>query len=347
MKAFSNRNIGLDIMGWSILAIVLFLFIPMLYPAKLPLVYHIYHLVLFMVLFGIYYFNIQIVIPKTVNKSINFFYVLLFLGMCFLVVSLMNFVETFLNLQQEVYRSLYPEKFYVASEHKSYANYYVFFVTAIVLMTGFTNFLLRKWNTEERKKLAVQKLKAKAELGNLKAQINPHFFFNTLNTIYALTHKDVEKSQDSLLKLSKMMRYAMNEDNEEFVSLQNELVFIQHYLDLMLHRLPSNVTLEYHISENHYEAKIAPMILLTFIENCFKHGVTSQEDCFIRISTVITEGVFILETENPWFENREKSNGIGIENTIKRLDILYNDGYKLEQSIIEGKYFISLKIKLK
>jgi len=347
MKVFSKRNIGLNIMGWSLLGIVLFLIIPMLYPAKLPLVYHIYHLVLFAILFGIYYFNIKIVIPKTVTNTINFYYVLLFLGMCTLVVGLMSFVETSLNLREEVYRSLYAEKVSVASEHKSYVNYYVFFVTAIVLMIGFTNFLIRKWNTEERKKLALQELKAKAELGNLKAQINPHFFFNTLNTIYALTHKDVEKSQASLLKLSKMMRYAMNEENEEFVSLQDELVFIQHYLDLMMHRLSSNVTLEYHISKYDSEAKIAPMVLLTFIENCFKHGISLQQDCYIRISTEINERAFILKTENPWFENREKSNGIGIENTVKRLNIIYNDGYKLEQFIIEGKYFTSLKINLK
>lgn len=347
MKAFYNRNIGMDIMGWSILGITLFLIIPMLYPANLPLVYHIYHLVLFIVLIGIYYLNIRLVIPKTVHRSINFYYIILFFVMGALTVSLMSFVATYLNLQEEVYNRLYPENEFIVSEHKSYVNYYVFLLTAIVLMIGFANYFITKWNIEERKKLALQELKSKAELGNLKAQINPHFFFNTLNTIYALTHKDIEKSQNAILKLSKMMRYAMNEENLELVSLQYELVTVHNYLDLMSHRLSSNVTLEFHISEHTSEAKIAPMILLTFIENCFKHGISSEEECLIKISAFVKRNTFILKTVNPWFENRKESKGIGVENTIKRLDILYNEGYNLKQTIIDGKYFTTLKISLK
>jgi two-component system LytT family sensor kinase len=123
MKAFYNRNIGMDIMGWSILGITLFLIIPMLYPANLPLVYHIYHLVLFIVLIGIYYLNIRLVIPKTVHRSINFYYIILFFVMGALTVSLMSFVATYLNLQEEVYNRLYPENEFIVSEHKSYVNY--------------------------------------------------------------------------------------------------------------------------------------------------------------------------------------------------------------------------------
>lgn len=347
MKGFLVKRFGLAVLGWLTLAIVLFLVIPLLYPASLPLAYHIYHFIFFVVLFGVYYFNIRIAIPKTVKKSINLSYLLLFLGIAGLVVGLMSFTEVVLNLQEKVYNSLYPEKTFIASEHKSYVNYYVFFVTAIVLGIGFTNYLIKKWNLEERKKQALQELKAKAELGNLKAQINPHFFFNTLNTIYALTYKDVGKSQNAILTLSKMMRYAMNEENKDFVSLKNELSFIQNYLDLMSYRLPCNVTLDYIIPEYNLEAKVAPMLLLTFIENCFKHGVSSEEDCNIKISMCVMDNIFILETENHWFEKMKKSKGIGIENTKKRLEILYESEYSLKQIKSDGKFFTTLKIALK
>lgn len=347
MKVFSDRNLWLTIMGWLTLAIVLFVVIPLLYPASLPLVYHIYHFVFFVALLGVYYFNTRIVIPNTVYKTVSFYYILLFFGICALTATLMSFVETGLNLQEKVYNSLYPEKMFIVSEHTSYVNYYVFFVTAVVLVIGFTNFLIKKWNVEERKKLILKELKVKAELGNLKAQINPHFFFNTLNTIYALTYKDVEKSQNAILKLSKMVRYAMNEKNQEFVSLQYELDFIHNYLDLMSYRLHSNVALDYSIAECNLKAEIAPMILLTFIENCFKHGISSEKYSFIKISAFIKKNTFVLETENYWFEKVKKSKGIGIENTIKRLDILYNGRYSLEQTILDGKYFTMLKIDLK
>lgn len=347
MKQFSVRNYGLEIMGWLTLAIVLFFVIPLLYPARLPVAYHIYHFVFFIVLLGAYYFNIRVAIPRTVKKSISLPYIFLFLAISGSVIGLMSLTEIALNLQEKVYHSLYPEKTFIASEHKSYVNYYVFFVTAIVLGVGFTNFLIKKWNLEERKKLALQELKAKAELGNLKAQINPHFFFNTLNTIYALTHKDVEKSQNAILTLSKMMRYAMNEENQDFVSLNDELNFIRSYLELMSHRLSSNVSLEYTITAPHLEAKIAPMLLLTFIENCFKHGVNSEEGCIIKIGTYIKGNTLVLETENHWFERTDESKGIGIENTKKRLDILYGDNYSLKQIQTGGKYITTLKINLK
>lgn len=347
MKQFSVRNYGLEIMGWLTLAIVLFFVIPLLYPARLPLAYHIYHFVFFVVLLGAYYFNIRVMIPRTVKKSISLPYIFLFLTISGSVVGVMSLTEIALNLQEKVYHSLYPEKTFIASEHKSYVNYYVFFVTAIVLGVGFTNFIIKKWNLEERKKLVLQELKAKAELGNLKAQINPHFFFNSLNTIYALTHKNVEKSQNAILTLSKMMRYAMNEENQDFVFLKDELSFIQNYLDLMSYRLHSNVTLEYSIPKYNLEAKVAPMLLLTFIENCFKHGVSSEMGCTIKITTFIKENTLVLKTENHWFEKANKPKGIGIENTKKRLDILYRNNYSLKQIQTDGKYFTTLKINLK
>lgn len=343
-----KRNIWMDIMGWSLLAIVLLVIIPMLYPAELPLVYHIYHIILFVVLFIVYYLNTNIIIPNVIKRGINLNYILLFLGICALVISLMNFIGNELNIRALVYQSLYPNEEYRPEEKKSYINYYLFFQTALVLSVGYINQSYRKWNLEELKNNELRERKAKAELETLKAQIQPHFFFNTLNTIYALTHTDLEKSQEAILKLSKMMRYVMNEENKFYVKLAEETSFIHNYLELMSHRLPKNVKLSYELTEEHPETQIAPMILLNFIENCFKHGVSTEHECLIKISTHFEGDYFVLSTENDWLKNHQsnKSKGIGINNSKKRLEIIYPEKHKLEYEVKKNRYHSSLKIKL-
>lgn len=347
MRVFLKNN-WVDILVWALLAIILLLVIPMFYPAKLPFVYHFYNLVLCVVLFTVYYLNILIIIPNVVKRGVNFYYVILFFGICALVINLMNFIEIELDIRSLVYQSLHPNGDYSQSQKKSYVNYYLFFLTLIVMSLGYINQLFRKWNLEEQKNNELRVLKSKAELESLKAQIHPHFFFNTLNTIYALTNIDVEKAQKAILGLSKMMRYVMNEENKSFVKLAEETFFIHNYLELMEYRLSNNVKLEFQLTQKHPEAVIAPMILLNFIENCFKHGVSTENSCFIKISTDFEGEYFVLKTENDWFENRQNKNlnGIGIWNSRKRLEIIYPENYCLEHNIQNNRYYCILKIKL-
>lgn len=348
MKQIFRQSILIDFVSWAAFGIILFVLIPMLYPAELPLIYHVYHLVLLAVLIGVYYLNVRVIIPNVVKRGINFYYVLLFIGLCVLVINLMNFLETQMDVRTQVYQSLYPNEEYRPGDHKSYIGYYLFFLTAIVLGVGYTNHIFKKWRKEEQKSQTIKAQKTKAELDSLKAQINPHFFFNTLNSIYALTHIDVEKSQKAILKLSKMMRYAMNEENREVVRLSEETAFIQNYLELMQYRLPENVRLDFDLTQEQPEKEIAPMVLLNFVENCFKHGISTEKECFIKISTAFENDCFVLTTENDWFRERETnlSKGIGIENTKKRLDIIYGKDYSLEQNTHGNRYYSTLKLKL-
>lgn len=349
VKQIFGQRYWVDILSWTTFGVILFLIIPMLYPAELPLIYHVYHLMLFIVLISVYYLNVCIIIPNVVKRGVNFYYVLLFIALCVLVINLMNFLEIQLDVKTRVYQSLYPNEEYRPEDHKSYVGYYLFFLTAIVLGVGYTNHIFKKWRKEEEKSREIKAQKTKAELESLKAQINPHFFFNTLNTIYALTHNDVEKSQKAILKLSKMMRYAMNEENREVVRLSEETAFIQNYLELMGYRLPENVHLYFDLTQEQPEKEIAPMILLNFVENCFKHGISTEMNCYIIISTAFEGDYFVLRTENDWFPMRENksSNGIGIDNTKKRLEIIYEQDYTLEQNIEGNRFYSILKIKLK
>ncbi len=178
--------------------------------------------------------------------------------------------------------------------------------------------------------------KANAELSYLKAQINPHFLFNTLNSIYSLAILKNEKTADAVVKLSDMMRYVLNDSNANFVVLEKELNYISNYIELQRMRLTSNVKLTYVCEGNVIDKKIAPLVLIPFIENAFKHGVNSEENSDIDIHISISETELKLQVKNNCVStnnNTLNKSGLGIENTRQRLNLLYPQNYTL--NIIE------------
>ncbi len=178
--------------------------------------------------------------------------------------------------------------------------------------------------------------KANAELSYLKAQINPHFLFNTLNSIYSLAILKNEKTADAVVKLSDMMRYVLNDSNANFVVLETELYYISNYIELQRMRLTSNVILTYVCEGSVVDKKIAPLVLIPFIENAFKHGVNSEENSDIDIHISISETELKLQVKNNCVStnnNTLNKSGLGIENTRQRLNLLYPQNYTL--NIIE------------
>ena len=343
------RNLLPHILAWFLLAVVLLLLVPMAYPVALPLEYHFYHFVLFCLLLAIYYFNVNYFLPVIHKKYGLFYYILCIVAIGIASVFFMELVSSALNIRQLIHQKLNPGEPYV-KKRNIFIFFYIIILIVIILATGIILELVKKWNREEKNNIILREEKSKAELSTLKAQIHPHFFFNTLNTIYALSHSDVPQSQEALLKLSKMMRFAMNEENREKVQLEEEIGFIKNYLDLMKHRLPRNVDFKADILDVNKDLEIVPMILLTFIENCFKHGITTEKPCEIIIQTALNDTRFTLKTQNEIFENKVKSldsSGIGIDNTIKRLNILYPGNYTYISRKEDGKYYCELQIDLK
>lgn len=346
----TEKNSGLisSIVAWLVLAAVMLVIIPMAYRTELPVEYHFYHGFLFVSLVGIYYLNSKILLPELFEKRQKVLYFLSFIAISILLVFIMNLIEDRLNLPQLIHKALKPNEPYVPKSRGILVPLYVFSLTALMFFIGIASRRLRKWNLEEKKNIILQEQKSRAELDTLKAQINPHFFFNTLNTIYSLTFFDVEKSQEALLKLSKMMRYVMNEGGLEKVKLADEIAFIENYLELMRHRLPKNVHLKTEFPKDCGEAEIAPMILLTFVENCFKHGISTDKDCEIKIDLKLENGNLNLHTENENVEEKihKNASGIGIENTLKRLNILYPGNFNYSGKAENGKYICDLNIRL-
>ena len=190
--------------------------------------------------------------------------------------------------------------------------------------------------------------KNKAELALYKAQINPHFLFNTLNTLYALVLSGSEKTESAFVKFSGILRYMYSQNGVEFISAERELEYIRQYVDLQKLRLNCHTTVDFVVEITHVQVLIPPMILITFVENVFKYGTSSDIDCVVHIHIRVSESCLTLETENAVMRHREDGEcGIGIMNCRKRLELLYPGRYELYTEETGGRYRVKLEIRIK
>jgi len=188
-----------------------------------------------------------------------------------------------------------------------------------------------------------------AEVSYLKAQINPHFLFNTLNSLYALTLQKSNDAPQAVLKLSGIMRYVTSESSKSYVSLDKEINYIKDYIDLQKLRLDETTVLHFSVTGNAINKKIAPLLLIPFIENAFKYGVSPEEENEITVVITIEETLLTLWVENTIVTTKnsfEKNTQKGMENTKKRLNFMYEDKHELHILNNGKKYSTTLKLFL-
>ncbi len=206
-----------------------------------------------------------------------------------------------------------------------------------------------RWYASETQRRNLENENLKSELSNLKMQLNPHFFFNTLNNIYSLIKVSPDKAQEAVHGLAKLMRYHLYETNEEKVLLSAEVDFLKNYIDLMRIRMNPNVNIETDFSIENPTAQIAPLLFISLVENSFKHGVSPTEESFIKI--LMTEknrilSFIIMNTDFPQQKDGPRESGIGFENLKKRLALIYPNKHVLSQSY-KSKYFhVNVTIQL-
>jgi len=190
---------------------------------------------------------------------------------------------------------------------------------------------IRQWQITEKRAIIAEADKAVAELSFLKAQINPHFLYNTLNNIYTLSIIGSDKTSESIMKLSDIMRYVTDEAEADFVSLVSELNCISNFIDLQKLRLGKMVKLKYSIEGDPSGHRICPLLLMTFIENVFKYGLSNHVPALIDILITIEKDKIIFHSKNTIFDKQKQEGrtGIGLVNTRKRLDFLYPGKYEL------------------
>ena len=199
---------------------------------------------------------------------------------------------------------------------------------------------------QERKQKEVE-----AELAWLKNQINPHFLFNTLNNISSLAQIDGDETQEAIMQLSDLLRYAMYETNKPKVPISGDVEFMRNYIELMKLRCNEMTQVKSQFSILNPQLEIAPLLFISLIENAFKHGMNSFAEANINIS--LTEDgehiCFVCDnTNNPKPTKDRSGSGIGLENTRRRLDLLYNGKYEWEQNITpENIYHVKILLNIK
>ena len=208
--------------------------------------------------------------------------------------------------------------------------------------------LARRWVTADQKLKEMEAARAQAELRN---QINPHFLLNTLNNIYALTAFDTAKAQEAIQELSKMMRHILYDYQKPMIPLKEEIDFLENYVKLMRIRLPQSVEVTFNAVQPTGTVEVAPMILISLVENAFKHGTSPTEKSFVHIN-ISTNGQQLIcdiqNSNNPKTASDHSGHGIGLQQVERRLQLAYPDRYTWEQGTRDNDktYYSTITIQL-
>lgn len=196
----------------------------------------------------------------------------------------------------------------------------------------------------------LEKQDLERQLEYLRYQVNPHFFMNTLNNIHALVDINPERAKTTIVELSKMMRYILYEGDKKLIPVQREALFLKNYIELMRLRYSSRVSINLDIPEMMPDVMLPPLLLIIFVENAFKHGVSYAAPSFIDIKVTVTQEMLQFKCRNSRQEQKpdekKKKGGVGLANARRRLDLLFHDKYSLEIKEDDKEYDVQLEIPL-
>ena len=283
------------------------------------------------------YINLLWLIPVFFNKRKFFLFFLLELANILLFI-LLNYFVTY---------------FFEGGKHPNFLTEFIaeFILILLFLIVSTLLKVMRDSITLQDVELRmkdVEKQKIESELRALKAQINPHFFFNTLNSLYSLSLDKSDKAPELILKLSDLMRYVIYESNDDLVPVGKQLEFLQSYVYLERLRTDENLQVEFEVKGDNYALKVAPLLYIAFIENAFKHGSKAKKDNpYIHISFDLEHKdrvYFLIENRLEPFRDKLPSGGFGLSNVKKRLELLYPGKYELNIQESSSVYRVELNI---
>jgi len=313
--------------------LLIFQFLPLLWCICFPFEYWVKQAIFYFLWVCIFYVNLFFLIPKLLY---NHRAVLFFIIMVLLVVGMVmanHKVDESLEIKARLKEHFHLKDSDIGKQSDIISDSTVIIITLLLIGCSTIMGVTEKIQRDALLRKDLESDKVSAELAFLKAQINPHFLFNTLNSIFVLTAEN-ERAHQAVYNLSKMMRYVLYETEEKQTTLRQEIIFLEEYLSLMELRLNDNVKVSLRIPEQLHNLDIAPMLFLPLVENAFKHGVSGTADSNIsfdlkQVGTTITftatNQIFSAQPALP-----ETSRGIGLANTRRRLELLYPDKYTLE-----------------
>ncbi|MEJ7691369.1 histidine kinase [Daejeonella sp.] len=240
----------------------------------------------------------------------------------------------------------------VSGKRKWVLNFWEYFLSAtlvscfFIFLSTILKFII-DWFRNEKIKSNLENEKLISELAFLKSQINPHFLFNSLNNIYSLAYQKSDKTPEAVLKLSEIMRYMLYESNENLVKLDDEIRYVENYIELQRLRFKDTVYIKFEIDGDTHDKKITPLVLISFVENAFKHGIATDKDNPLTIVLNVTSNKLFFQVINKKSNlNKDETGGIGLQNVKRRLDLLYKGEYRLHIEDNEAVYNCELYLDL-
>lgn len=237
---------------------------------------------------------------------------------------------------------------YKVSHQRSYTYQLASVVGTLVCILGPIMFL--KYYSHQKKQNEEELLVNQMQLNSLRSQLNPHFLFNTFNTLYGISLEFPQRTPDLIMKVSQLMRYQLESNAMQCVSLEEELSFINSYIQLEKERVGYRCEITYECNiDNENTYKISPMLLIAFVENAFKHGTCAIENCFVHIKINIENGKLQMNIVNsiPDKKTNVVSTKIGIKNTTERLKLIYGKDYNLDITTVSKTFIVDLMLLLK
>lgn len=290
------------------------------------------------------YFHVYFLLPKFLFKKKNISYIFFFL-IALIVFYIVRTELIFFYINKNVWpESQAPQRAY------AFNHILVVFLIGIYDVALVTTIKLAiDWVFDRKRIETLQANQLKTELQFLKAQIQPHFFFNTLNNLYALTIEKSEQAPEVVLKLSEIMEYILYDAKEPKIRLLNEINYIQNYIDLERLRYGEKVNIKLNMLGSIEDQSLPPLLFLPFIENCFKHGAIDNNKLIILIEFEVTDSNLlkfsVINNYNLFTQNKKK-HGIGNQNVLRRLELLYKDKFTLNTKIEKQNYIVELSIQL-
>ncbi len=290
------------------------------------------------------YFNLYILIPGLLRKE-RYIYYLLSLGVLTVLSAEFNII-TFDHIIDLVLPGYYFISYYEFADILKFLVVYLGLTSLLKLAKGWFSLI-----EANQKMLKIEQEKTQAELKALKSQINPHFLFNSLNSIYSLAMKNSKHTPGVILLLSELMRYMLYESNTNLVPLKKEIRYLENYVELQKLRTDEKSDIRIKVKGKVEDQKIAPLLFLPFIENSFKHGIKGETTGgFVHICLTIFDNELSMEIENNKGKvdevEKDKLKGIGLKNAKRRLELLYPGKHELRLQDQAKTFKIELQLDL-
>ncbi len=345
-------TIVIHVLIWVAFALILFFFQPLTWNIVVPYQFWVKNGIVVSLLVIAYYFNSSVLVPKLLLKNRTSIYLLIIISVAVIIVMANNYSDQWLNIPQLMGAAFHksgPPK-----HHNRNNEFDIFMIVTTALVIGISTSIttIQKWQHDKQLHQDLEQDRVSSELSFLKAQINPHFFFNTLNNIYALTLVNADTSRKAIHQLSRMMRYVLYDTQNAIPQLSQEIAFIKDYISLMQLRLTDVVKINLTTPATLKDMAVAPMIFLPFVENAFKHGVSATQPSNIDINVSQQNTTIELKISNNIIKeqnnNLEAGSGIGLNNTRRRLDLLYPGKYTLviDENTVTNTYSVHLTLDL-